>query len=70
MAGGAAQSLALVRDIEAADLVISAAERSTAPWPRASLWAAVQLANDAENDHHRVRITRLLDLAEQAGPDG
>lgn len=70
VAGAAAQSLALVGDDNSLALVIGAAERSTAPWPRAALWAAVQLTAAAGDNRARVRVTRLLDIADQAGAEG
>ena len=70
VAGAAAQSLALVEDIDSLDLVTAAAERSTEPWPRSSLWAAARLAAASDLDQARARVIVLLDLADQAGPGG
>jgi len=66
----AAQSLALVGDSDAFELVIEAAERSSAPWPRASVWAAVQLVATTDSQDARMRVVRLLDFADRTGAEG
>jgi HEAT repeat protein len=66
----AAQSLALIGDRGSAELVVSAAERSVSPWPRPSLWAAVQLATVSGDPDLVSRVDSLLDVAALAGPEG
>jgi HEAT repeat protein len=66
----AAQSLALIGDGGSSDFVVSAAERSVSPWPRPSLWAAVQLAAASGDPDLISRAGALLDVAALAGPEG
>lgn len=70
MAEAAAQSLALVGDRDALELVLETAERTSVPWPRASVWAAVKLVATTERHDARLRVERLLDLAERSGAEG
>jgi hypothetical protein len=66
----AAQSLALLDDRDALELVIGAAERSSSGWPRASYWAAATLAITSDEGEAMARVRRLIELAERSGPDG